>query len=89
VRDEFGAALRHLRVGTPKDEEDAVEEAGKAVESMMKVVLNEHDVARTRTETAEPLWNLLRENGIAPPKTKSAILAASQFEERLRRPRRG
>jgi hypothetical protein len=38
-RSEFEAALGHLRSGTPKDDEDAIEEAGKAVESAMKVLL--------------------------------------------------
>lgn len=78
-RDEFEAALHHLRRGTPKDREDAIEEAAKAVESAMKVVLADRLVARTGTETAEPLRNLLRENGIVPPKTKDAILGASRL----------
>jgi hypothetical protein len=46
-RQEFAAALGHLRAGTPKDREDAIEEAAKAVESAMKVLLAAHGVERT------------------------------------------
>jgi hypothetical protein len=79
ARDEFTAALRHLRAGTAKDQEDAIEEAAKAVESMMKVALAERGIETTGRETAEPLWNMLRENGVVPPKTKFPILAAAQL----------
>ena len=79
ARDEFTAALRHLRAGTKEDEEDAIVDAAKAVESMMKVVLSDRSIARTGNEAAEALWNLLRENEIVPPKTKDAILAASRL----------
>jgi hypothetical protein len=78
-RQEFDAALDHLRRGTAKDREDAIEEAGKAVESAMKVLLAAHGIQRDGNETAEPLWNLLRENEIVPPKTKDAILSASRL----------
>ncbi|MGH7540809.1 MAG: hypothetical protein ACRELC_07410 [Gemmatimonadota bacterium] len=78
-REEFEAGLRHLRRGTPKDREDAIEEAGKSVESAMKVLLAGHGVERVGNETAEPLWNLLRENEIVPPKTKDAILSTSRL----------
>jgi hypothetical protein len=78
-RHEFDAALRHLRAGTLKDQEDAIEEAGKAVESAMKVVLQEHGVTLTGKETAQPLWNLLRDNQIVPPKSQDAILGTSRL----------
>ncbi|HZR96734.1 MAG TPA: hypothetical protein VFA56_13640 [Gaiellaceae bacterium] len=78
-RQEFEAALGHLRTGTPKDFEDAIEEAGKAVESAMKAVLDERQVTRTGNETAEPLWNALRDNTLVPPKTKDAILSTSRL----------
>jgi hypothetical protein len=44
--------MNHLRAGTTKDEEDAVEEAAKSVESVMKVLLQENRVALTGKETA-------------------------------------
>jgi hypothetical protein len=78
-RQEFESALGHLRAGTPKDLEDAIEEAGKAVESAMKVVLDSHEVTRAGNETAEPLWNLLRENDLVPAKSKDAILSTSRL----------
>ena len=78
-REEFETALGHLRAGTLKDHEDAIEEAGKAVESAMKVLLAEHQLPRSGNETAEPLWNLLRDNSIVPPKTKDAILSTSRL----------
>lgn len=46
-RQEFEAALGHLRSGTPKDHEDAIEEAGKAVESALKVVLDTRSIPRS------------------------------------------
>ena len=78
-RQEFEAALGHLRAGTPKDREDAIEEAGKSVESAMKVALAEHSIQRVGNETAEPLWNLQRDGNMVPPKTKDAILATSRL----------
>jgi hypothetical protein len=45
----------------------------------MKVLLAERGIQRTGNETAEPLWNLLRDNNIVPTKTKDAILAASRL----------
>ncbi len=79
ARQEFESALGHLRSGTPKDQEDAIEEAGKAVESAMTVLLDSHRVTRSGNETAEPLWNLLRENEIIPPKTNDAVLSTSRL----------
>lgn len=78
-RSEFEAALRHLRAGTPKDHEDAIEEAGKAVESAMKVLLGEKGIALVGTETAEPLWTKLRDAQIVPTKTKDAMLSTSRL----------
>jgi len=84
-RSEFFDALDNLRRRTPKELEDAVEEAAKAVESAMKVVLSEHGISLSGRETAEPLWTLLRDNNIVPTPTKDAILATS----RLRNPMGG
>ena len=51
-RSEFEAALHHLRQGTVKDLEDAIDEAAKSVESAMKVLLAEHGVTTTGRKTA-------------------------------------
>ncbi len=76
---EFEASLGHLRAGTPKDREDAIEEAGKAVESAMKVVLDECGVPRPERETAEPLWQAIRDGGIVETSTHDAIVSTSRL----------
>jgi hypothetical protein len=78
-RHEFEAALGHLRAGTPKDREDAIEEAGKAVESAMKVLLDERDVKRPERQHAEKLWQALRDGGIVETPTHDAILSTSRL----------
>lgn len=72
-REEFEAALGHLRAGTPKDREDAIEEAGKAVESAMKVVLDVRGIPRTDKENAEKLWQMIRDAEIIETPTHDAI----------------
>ena len=79
ARSEFETAMRHLRAGTVKDEEDAVEEAAKAVESVMKVLLQEHGAALTGKETARPLFELLSKNGIVVAETDSAVTATARL----------
>jgi hypothetical protein len=61
ARQEFEAALGQLRAGTPKDDEGAIEESGKAVESAMKVVLDERGYKRIGNESSEKLWQALRD----------------------------
>lgn len=78
-RSEFEAALDNLRKGTGKDMEDAVEEAGKAVESAMKVLLDEKGIPRTGKETAWPLWEKLRDNGVVVPEADNLVLAAARL----------
>jgi hypothetical protein len=45
----------------------------------MKVVLDNRGITRVGNETAQPLWNLLRDKRIVPPKTRDAILSASRI----------
>ena len=78
-RHELEAALGHLRAGTPKDREDAIEEAGKAVESAMKVLLDQRNVERPDRQTAEQLWQALRDGGIVETPTHHAILSTSRL----------
>jgi hypothetical protein len=61
ARSEFEAALAHLRVGSDKEREDAIEEAAKSVESAMKVVLALHKVQVSSSATATPLFNALKD----------------------------
>lgn len=77
AKDEFEAALGHLRVGRVKDLEDTIEEAAKAVESAMKVLLDARGVSRKPTLTAKPLFDALKTNGIVPPYMEKVVLATS------------
>ena len=79
ARDEFEAARIHLRRGSSKDLEDAIEEAGKAVESAMKVLLDSHGIARSGRETATPLFNMLRESSIVEAETDQLILGVARI----------
>jgi len=79
ARGEFEAALRHLRGGSHKDLEDAIEEAGKSVESVMKVLLDEKGVTRSGRDTAFPLFDLLRDNAIVEAEADHAVLAAARI----------
>jgi len=76
---EFSAAIHHLRSGTMKDREDAIEEAGKSVESAMKVVLLERGVTLAGKETAQPLVEKLVQQGIAIPQADRALLSAARI----------
>ncbi len=60
ARSEFEAAQGHLRVGTQKDLEDAIDEAAKSVESTMKVLASKTNTALPNNATATPLFNALR-----------------------------
>ena len=80
---EYHAALNHMRGGTAKDLEDVIEESGKAVESAMKVVLDEHGVTRTGKETAFPLFKMLVDNGICPQEADNAVLGVARIRNNL------
>jgi len=56
ARDEFEAALAHLRAGTQKELEDPIEEAGKSVESAMKVLVTDTGTPPPKKATAWPLF---------------------------------
>ncbi len=79
ARSEFEAALSHLRSGTEKDLEDAIEEAAKSVESVMKVLLDERGVQRNGRETTSPLFDKLWRNGIVVQEADNAVLGASRL----------
>jgi hypothetical protein len=76
---EFQTARDHLRAGTAKDLEDAIDEAAKAGESAMKVLLDEHGQTRTGKETAMPLFGLLRDAGVVEAEADSAVLGAARI----------
>lgn len=79
ARSEFEGALAELRRGTDKELRDACVEAGRAVESAMKVVLRERGGTFSPSDSAEALWNALRTEGLVDKETKNALLAAPQL----------
>jgi hypothetical protein len=79
AQDEFAAALTHLRDGARKDREDAIDEAAKAVESAMKVVLDEHNIPRSGRETAFPLWEMVRDNTAAIAEMDHLVTATARL----------
>jgi hypothetical protein len=81
-REEFEAALGHLRKGTQKDYEDAIEEAWKSVESAMQVLLDGRNIPRPERETTEPLWIALNEGGVVEKPTRDAIVATSRIRNK-------
>jgi hypothetical protein len=78
ARNEFETALGHLRKGTDKDKEDAVEEAGKSVESAMKVLIAEKGITATGKEAAFALFDLLSNNGAVIPEAKEAVVGTAR-----------
>lgn len=82
-RDELETALRHLRLGTLKDLEDAIEEAAKSVESALKVLAAETSTAVAATATIRPLFDALKNAGVIPPYTDNLIQAAARLRNEL------
>jgi hypothetical protein len=83
ARNEFEAALAHLRAGTQKDREDAIEEAGKSVESAMKVLIDQTGLTVSPTATAWPLFEALRDGGKVPAYTDNLLLAAARIRNKM------
>lgn len=77
AKSEFDAALGHMRNGSTKDLEDAIEEAAKSVESAMKVLAQQHAVRLAGKETARPLFDAIAKAGVVRPEADKAVLAAS------------
>jgi hypothetical protein len=83
TRDEFEAALRHLRARGMKEREDAIEESGKSVESAMKVLLESRGIPLPNKQTARPLFLALEGPGIVPRYMEKTILAVSEIRNKL------
>ena len=77
ARAEFDEALHKRRGGTPKDLESALDEAAKAVESVLKVLHEELDVAPPRSQQVTPLFNSLVAANKIPGYVDKLITAAS------------
>jgi hypothetical protein len=79
---EFGAARAELRAATPQARKQAVAEACNAVESAMKVLLDERQIGRPKPENAQNLFNALSAAGAIPKEAEEIVLAASRFGNR-------
>jgi hypothetical protein len=77
ARGEFEEALSKRRRGTPKDLEDAVDEAAKAVESMLKVLHAEHNVTPPRGQQVTPLFNSLVTANVLPGYVDKLVAGAA------------
>ena len=77
ARDEFDEALRKRRLGTPKDLEDAVDEAAKSVESVLKVIHDERAVPRPRNEAVSGLFESLKDARCFPAYVVNLVTAAA------------
>lgn len=77
VKSEFEAARDELRQGHPNALKQAIVEAGSAVESAMKVVLDDHSVPYSPKDTAQKLFDALVSAGIVPKYMERAVLGAA------------
>jgi hypothetical protein len=76
-RAEFEEALRKRRAGTPKDLEDAVDEAAKSVESILKVLHDELGAMRPRNEQISSLFGTLVSAEVLPGYVDKLVAAAA------------
>jgi hypothetical protein len=79
ARSEFEAALGHLRSGSPKDNEDAIDEAAKSVESAMKVIAAERRTPLPGGQTAFALFGALKDAGVVIAEADHAVLGAARL----------
>jgi hypothetical protein len=77
ARAEFEEALRKRRDGTPKDLEDAIDEAAKSVESILKVLHDECAVPRSGKKPVLDLFTTLKKAQILPPYVTNLVTAAA------------
>lgn len=77
ARAEFEEGLHKRRLGAPKDLEDAVDEAAKSVESILKVLHDERGVTPPRSQQVTPLFNSLVVANVIPGYVDKLIAAAS------------
>jgi hypothetical protein len=77
VRQEFESARGELALGTPAALSKCLQQSGCAVESAMKITLDEHGITYPATATAQPLFDHLETAGIVPRSMEKLVLAAS------------
>lgn len=74
VQSEFNQARAELRTGTPVSRKQAIQEAGSAVESAMKVVLIEHGITVDERQTAQRLFETLLSEGFVERRLERILL---------------
>jgi hypothetical protein len=84
ARAEFEDAVTKLRVGGPKDLEDAIEESRKAVESALKVLIDETPrLQRPRQETTDDLVGMLVTGKVVEKQTRDLLTAVARVANGL------
>lgn len=84
VRAEFESARRELAEGKPESLKQAVHEAGCAVESAMKVLLEQKGLPfDAQRDTANALFERLEVSGVVPRHMQNLVLAAMTPRNRL------
>lgn len=63
--------------------EDAVEEAAKAVESAMNVLVSATGAPLTKTASAQNMFEALKTGGIVPAYTEAALLGAARIRNKI------
>jgi hypothetical protein len=77
ARAEFEEALHKRRLGAAKDLEDAVDEAAKAVESLLKVLHAAHNVTPPHGQQVTPLFNSLVTANVLPGYVDKLVVGAA------------
>jgi hypothetical protein len=75
--EEFAQARVELKIGTPAARKQVLVEAASAVESTMKVLLQQRKLAYDRRDTAQKLFQNLRDNGVIAADTERMVLACA------------
>ena len=82
VKSEFDSARAELALGTPTALRQSVHQSACAVESAIKVVLGERGVSFDATANANPLFDLLVDEGILERHMHWTVLAAVAIRNR-------
>ncbi len=74
---EFAQARAELKLGTPEARKQVLVEAACAVESTMKVLLQRRKISYDPRDTAQKLFEHLRDNGVIAADTERMVLACA------------
>jgi hypothetical protein len=74
---EFAQARAELKLGTPEARKQVLLEVASAVESTMKVLLQQHRITYEPRATAQRLFDTLRANAVIAADTERMVLACA------------